>query len=125
MTLFEWYLARASGTVAFVLLTIAVILGLTLSGRSKLPYWPRFAVEDVHRFAGLLTGSFVSLHLLVLFVDSYLPFSLTQLVVPGASTYRPLATALGVLAAELLLALRSRIGIGNGCPTGSGGVRTT
>ena len=73
MTLFEWYLARAGGMVAFVLLTIAVILGLTLSGRSKLPYWPRFAVEDVHRFAGLLTGSFVSLHLLVLFVDSYLP----------------------------------------------------
>jgi len=125
MTLFEWYLARASGIVAFVLLTIAVVLGLTLSGRAKLPNWPRFAVEDVHRFAGLLTGTFVSLHVLTLFVDSYLPFSLTQLVVPGASTYRPLSTALGVVAAELLLALRSRIGIGNGCPTGSGGVRTT
>jgi methionine sulfoxide reductase heme-binding subunit len=105
MTLFEWYLARASGLVAFVLLTIAVLLGLTLSGRAKLRYWPRFAVEDVHRFAGLLTGTFVSLHVLVLFVDSYLPFSLTQLVVPGASSYRPLSTALGVVAAELLLAL--------------------
>jgi sulfoxide reductase heme-binding subunit YedZ len=105
MTLFEWYLARASGIVAFVLLTIAVILGMTLSGRAKLRYWPRFAVEDVHRFAGLLTGAFVSLHLLVLFVDSYLPFSLTQLVVPGSSSYRPLATALGVVAAELLVAL--------------------
>lgn len=125
VTLFEWYLARASGIVAFVLLTIAVVLGLTLSGRAKLRYWPRFAIEDVHRFAGLLTGTFISLHVLTLFVDSYLPFSLTQLVVPGASTYRPLSTALGVVAAELLLALRSRIGIGNGCPTGSGGVRTT
>jgi len=105
MTLFEWYLARASGIVAFVLLTTAVILGLTLSGRAKLRYWPRFAVEDVHRFAGLLTGTFVSIHVLTLFVDSYLPFSLTQLAVPGASSYRPLATALGVVAAELLLAL--------------------
>jgi methionine sulfoxide reductase heme-binding subunit len=105
MSLFDWYLARASGIVAFVLLTIAVVLGLTLSGRAKLRYWPRFAVEDVHRFAGLLTGTFVSLHVLTLFVDSYLPFSLTQLVVPGASTYRPLSTALGVVAAELLLAL--------------------
>ena len=97
MTLFEWYLARASGIVAFVLLTIAVVLGLTLSGRAKLPNWPRFAVEDVHRFAGLLTGTFVSLHVLTLFVDSYLPFSLTQLVVPGTSSYRPLSTALGVV----------------------------
>ena len=42
MTLFEWYLARASGIVAFVLLTIAVVLGLTLSGRAALPGWPRF-----------------------------------------------------------------------------------
>jgi sulfoxide reductase heme-binding subunit YedZ len=105
MTLFEWYLARASGMVAFVLLTIAVVLGLTLSGRARLRYWPRFAVEDVHRFAGLLTGTFVSLHVLMLFVDSYLPFSITQLAVPGTSSYRPLATALGVVAAELLLAL--------------------
>jgi sulfoxide reductase heme-binding subunit YedZ len=105
MTLFEWYLARASGMVAFGLLTIAVVLGLALSGRAKLRYWPRFAVEDVHRFAGLLTGTFVSIHVLALFVDGYMPFSLVQLVVPGASTYRPLATALGVVAAELLLAL--------------------
>jgi len=105
MTLFEWYLVRASGIVAFVLLTIAVVLGLTLSGRARLRYWPRFAIEDVHRFAGLLTGTFVSIHVLTLFADSYLPFSLTQLAVPGASSYRPLATALGVVAAELLLAL--------------------
>ena len=47
MSLFEWYLARASGIVAFVLLTIAVLLGLTLSGRAKLRDWPRFAVEDL------------------------------------------------------------------------------
>jgi methionine sulfoxide reductase heme-binding subunit len=105
MTLFEWYLARASGIVAFVLLTIAVVLGLTLSGRAKLRYWPRFAVEDVHRFAGLLTGTFISLHVLTLLVDSYLPFSPAQLVVPGDSAYRPLSTALGVVAAELLVAL--------------------
>jgi methionine sulfoxide reductase heme-binding subunit len=105
VSLLEWYLARASGIVAVVLLTVAVVLGLTLSGRAKLRYWPRFAVEDVHRFAGLLTGTFISLHVLTLFVDSYMPFSLTQLVVPGTSPYRPLSTALGVVAAELLLAL--------------------
>jgi predicted ferric reductase len=105
MSLFEWDLARASGIVAFELLTIAVVLGLTLSGRARLRYWPRFALEDVHRFAGLLTGVFVWLHVAALFIDAYMPFSLVQLIVPGASGYRPLATALGVVAAELLLAL--------------------
>jgi sulfoxide reductase heme-binding subunit YedZ len=105
VTLVEWYTDRAGGLVAFGLLTLAVLAGLTLSGRAKLRYWPRFAVEDVHRFLGLLTGAFVALHVLALFVDGYMPFSLTQLVVPGAAAYRPFATALGIVAAELLLAL--------------------
>lgn len=105
MTLVEWYVARSGGMVAFALLTLAVIAGLTLSGRARLPGWPRFAVEDVHRFLGLLTGAFVGIHVLALFVDAYLPFSLTQLLVPGAAAYRPFATALGVVCLELMLAL--------------------
>jgi sulfoxide reductase heme-binding subunit YedZ len=105
MTLLEWYVARSSGIVAFVFLTLAVAAGLLLAGRARLPLWPRFAVEDVHRFLGLLTGTFVGLHVLTLFVDAYLPFSLAQLTIPFASSYRPLPTALGVVGAELLLAL--------------------
>ena len=100
-----WYTARAGGLLGFLLLTAAVVLGLTLAGRARLPGWPRFAVEDVHRFAGLLAGSFVGLHVLALLVDSYVPFSLSQVLVPGTASYRPLATGLGVVALELLAAL--------------------
>ena len=100
-----WYAARAGGMLAFVLLTASVVLGLALSGRARLKRWPRFAVEDVHRFAGVLVGAFVGIHVLALLVDTYVPFSLTQVLVPGTSSYRPLATALGVVALELLAAL--------------------
>lgn len=100
-----WYAVRAGGMVAFVLLTVTIALGLTMSGRARSRRWPRFAVEDVHRFANLLTWSFVGVHLGALLVDGYLPFSLTDLVVPGIAPYRPLATALGVVAVELLAAL--------------------
>jgi sulfoxide reductase heme-binding subunit YedZ len=100
-----WYVARAGGLVALVLLTAAVVLGIVLAGRVRLPRWPRFAVEDVHGFAGLLAGIFIALHGAALLVDGYLPFSLTSLLVPGTAPYRPLASALGVVAAELLAAL--------------------
>jgi sulfoxide reductase heme-binding subunit YedZ len=100
-----WYTARAGGLVAFVLLTLATLAGLLLAGRAQNTRWPRFAVEDVHRFLGLLTGTFIGLHVAVLLVDSYLPFSIAQLAVPGLSSYRPLPTALGVVGAELLFAL--------------------
>jgi hypothetical protein len=42
---------------------------------------------------------------LTIAADSFLPFSLTQLLVPFTSSYRPLWTGLGIAAAELLLAL--------------------
>src|SRR4029079_2945224 len=52
-----------------------------------------------------LTGVFIVVHGAGLLLDSYLPFSLTSLLVPGAAPYRPLWTAIGVIAAELLAAL--------------------
>jgi len=100
-----WYVARAGGLVSFGLLTLAVLAGVLLAGRARLGGWPRFAVEDVHRFLGLLAGTFLGVHVLGILADGYLGLPLSALVVPGLSSYRPLATALGVVGAELLLAL--------------------
>ena len=100
-----WYAARASGVAAYVVLSLVVCLGLTLGGKAQSRRWPRFSVEDIHRFGGLLVGSLIGVHILTIAADSFLPFSLTQLLVPFTSTYRPLWTGLGVAAAELLLAL--------------------
>jgi hypothetical protein len=100
-----WYAARASGVAAYVVLTIVVSLGLALGGKAQNRGWPRFSVEDVHRFGGLLVGSLIGVHVLAIAVDSFLPFSLAQLLVPFTSTYRPLWTGLGVAAAEILVAL--------------------
>jgi sulfoxide reductase heme-binding subunit YedZ len=100
-----WYAARASGVAAYVVLSLVVCVGLTLGGKAQSRRWPRFSVEDVHRFGGLLVGSLIGVHVLAIAADSFLPFSLTQLIVPFTSTYRPLWTGLGIAAAELLLAL--------------------
>jgi sulfoxide reductase heme-binding subunit YedZ len=100
-----WYAARASGVAAYVVLSLVVCLGMTLGGKAQSRRWPRFSVEDVHRFGGLLVGSLIGVHILAIAGDSFLPFSLTQLIVPFTSTYRPLWTGLGIAAAEILLAL--------------------
>lgn len=104
----DWYAARAAGIVAYVLLTTVVVMGVAMAGRApgrRWKRWPMFAVEDVHRAGGLLVGTFIALHVLTIAIDSFLPFSLSQLAIPLAAHYRPLWTALGIVAAELLLAL--------------------
>ena len=102
---YTWYVERAGGMLAFVLLTGSVVLGLLLSNKASLKRWPRLALEDVHRFVGLLAGAFIAIHVGALLVDGYMPFSLANVLVPGTDPYRPLAVAAGVIAAELLAAL--------------------
>jgi len=101
----DWYAARAAGILAYLLITGSVLLGLLLSGRARFKRWPAFAVTDVHRFAGLLAGVFVGIHVLALSLDSVMPISLPQLLIPGASHYRPFWVGLGTVALELLVAV--------------------
>ena len=101
----NWYATRASGVVAFVLLTAVVVAGLVLAARPGGTRWPRFAVEDVHRFLGTLVWAFLALHVATVAISSYVPFSLSDLVVPFTSPFRPFWTGLGVVAVDLLLAL--------------------
>ena len=76
-----------------------------MGGKAQSERWPRFSVEDIHRFGGLLVGALITIHVATIAVDSFLPFSVLNLVVPFTSTYRPIWTGLGIAAAELLLAL--------------------
>ncbi len=101
----DWYAARAGGVVAYVLLSVNVTIGLLMTGKKSMRHWPRFALEDVHRFGGILVGTFLVLHITAVAIDAYLPFSLSSLVVPLVASYRPIWTALGIVSAELLLAL--------------------
>jgi len=100
-----WYAARASGVAAYVVLTIVVCVGMALGGKAQTRRWPRFAAEDVHRFGGLLVGSLIGVHVLAIAADSFMPFTLSQILVPFTSRYRPFSVGLGIAAAELLVAL--------------------
>jgi predicted ferric reductase len=103
-----WYVARSAGIVAYLLLSASVVLGALMAGR--VPFsWPKFAVEEVHRFLAILTGVFIVIHGGSLLLDNVVPFSLTQELVPFTSSYRPLTVAFGIVTAELL----SAVGVSN------------
>ena len=100
-----WYATRASGISAYIILTVVVCIGMSMGGKAQSKSWPRFSIEDIHRFGGLLVGALVTIHVVTIAVDSFLPFSIVNLLVPFTASYRPLWTGLGIVAAELLLAL--------------------
>jgi len=111
-----WFLARATGLTAYVLVTASVLAGLVLKSRPFGRVLKPASVTDVHRFLALLSIGAVAVHGIALVLDSTVQISIGALLVPGLSPYRPLPVALGVAAAELMLlvyasfSLRRRIG---------------
>jgi methionine sulfoxide reductase heme-binding subunit len=106
-----WLLARASGIAAYALLTLSVVAGLVVKSKPFPAAIRQPSAVDAH-----LGLAFVGLHGVVLVLDQTVEISIAALVVPGLAPYRPLWTALGVLAGNLMLlvyvsfALRKRIG---------------
>jgi sulfoxide reductase heme-binding subunit YedZ len=111
-----WILARATGITAYVLLTLSMLAGLVLKSRPFGRALRPPAVMDTHRFLTVLALCAVALHGLALVLDQAVKIPLAALLLPGVSPYRPLATGLGVVAAELAVVitisspLRKRIG---------------
>jgi methionine sulfoxide reductase heme-binding subunit len=113
-----WYLTRASGTVALVLLTASVLFGMVNVTRVSARRWPRFVIDGIHRRVSLLAVAFLVIHILTSVLDSFAPIGLLDAVIPFHGSYRPFWLGLGAVAFDLLLAvlitslLRARVGYG-------------
>jgi DMSO/TMAO reductase YedYZ heme-binding membrane subunit len=100
-----WFTARSSGIIAWLLLAISTFWGLALSsrflGKRPKPNW----MLDLHRFVGGVAVVFTAVHVVALMLDTYVGFSLVEVLVPFTGTFHPLAIAWGVIAMYLLLAV--------------------
>ena len=100
-----WYSARAGGIVAWALLTASVVWGLVLSAKLRPPRVRPAWTLDLHRYLGGLATIFVGVHVGSIILDSYTHFGLSDVLVPFASQWHPLAVAWGVVAMYVLLAV--------------------
>src|SRR5437588_3436776 len=112
-----WDVARAGGFTAYVLLTLAVVVGLALSTHLQSPSrWPRLINSELHNFLTLLSTIFLVVHVLAVWIDPFTSFGWNEIFIPLASHYRPEWMALGIVALYLGIAigistwLRPRIG---------------
>src|SRR5450759_2681552 len=101
-----WDVARAGGFTAYVLLTLAVVVGLALSTQIQSPsFWPRIINIELHNFLTLLSTIFLGVHVLAVIVDPFTHFGLNEILIPLASHYRPEWMALGIVGLYLGIAI--------------------
>jgi DMSO/TMAO reductase YedYZ heme-binding membrane subunit len=100
-----WYVARASGIVAWALILLTIVWGLLLAtkvlGRRPGPAW----LLSLHRYLGALAVAFVGVHVGAILLDSYTSFGLVDVLVPFTGSWHPLAVAWGIVGMYLLAAI--------------------
>ncbi len=92
-----WYMARSAGIVAYLLLWGAVASGIAignqlLNGLVKPP-----VVFEIHKSLSILAMIVGMFHGVILLGDTYMNFSVLDLVLPFHSPYQPLWVGLGIL----------------------------
>jgi sulfoxide reductase heme-binding subunit YedZ len=111
-----WLASRASGLVAFALITVSVGIGLAMAGKvMRRPGLSRKLVR-IHEQTALVGLVAIAVHGITLLGDPWLNPGVAGVTVPFAMSYKTLFTGLGVVAGYLaaLLGLsfyiRKRIG---------------
>jgi predicted ferric reductase len=98
-----WYVSRGTGIVAWGLIVASMVWGFLYAtrvlGRKARPWW----MLGVHRFLGALAVVFVLVHVLAIVADSYTSFGLVDVLVPFASTWKPIPVALGIVGMYILV----------------------
>jgi predicted ferric reductase len=100
-----WYMARAGGVVAYLLLWLATIWGIVMSSRLTKGRMAPLTVFGLHETLPLLATMFAAFHALVLLGDSYINFNIIHILIPFTSPYKPVWTGLGTIALLLSAAL--------------------
>jgi sulfoxide reductase heme-binding subunit YedZ len=98
-----WLGIRATGLVAWSLLTCVVVWGLLLRTRLLGDKASPKALFMMHRWLGALALTFLVVHFGLLLIDPVMTFTVTQVFVPFTSAWEPIAVGLGTLAMWALL----------------------
>ncbi len=99
---FWWYVARGAGISSWFFGATSVMTGLLLSSKATLKPRPNWQL-DLHRYQGAVCLSMLALHVSALVADSYSHFTLSGILVPFASSWKPLAVAWGIVTMYLLV----------------------
>lgn len=94
----NWVLLRAAGVGGYLMVFLSVAWGLVSTTSIVTKRVSKPSANLFHQFVATTGLVLIGLHMLLLLIDRFMPFTVADLLVPMHTAYRPLATTLGVLA---------------------------
>lgn len=96
-----WHMIRLSGFIGLFFVTFSIVFGMMsniswLKSKKSLSHW-------IHLSSAWSAVLSIIFHLVLLFFDTYEPFTLAELFIPFTANYAPFAAGLGTLAFYILM----------------------
>ncbi|MFN8412593.1 MAG: hypothetical protein U0Z26_09420 [Anaerolineales bacterium] len=98
-----WFVTRSAGLTGYFLMWLSMIWGFAVSTKMFSAVIDGGYSYEFHEYISLLGLGFVAVHVIVLMLDRYLPFSLFQVLFPFVDSYRPLWVGMGILSMYLFI----------------------
>lgn len=111
-----WWLIRATGLTAWILLTLVVFWGLLLRTRLLGSIALPPSLLNMHRWLGALSISMLAIHMGLLLIDPAVTFTLGEILIPFTAPWNSVAVGLGGVALYMMLPvtvigrIRSKLG---------------
>lgn len=100
-----WLVSRASGTIALVLISLSVAIGLAMAAKLLRRPAAKRVAASLHQHLALISLAAIGIHGLALLGDRWLRPGWGGILVPFAVSYRPAFTGVGIIAGYLALLL--------------------
>lgn len=114
-TSWPWYITRAAGFLAAISLILLMLSGIGFITGATFRFLEPLTAWATHKAIAYVFGVSVVVHVVALLFDKYVPFTITQALVPFISNYRDVTifgyhlgsiyVALGVVSLYLILAI--------------------
>ncbi len=92
-----WFVSRAAGIVAFLLLWLSTAWGVSLSSKGVGGLVSAPLAYALHNVTSWLALGFATVHALALLGDQVVPFTLGGILIPFRADYQTLVTGIGTL----------------------------
>jgi methionine sulfoxide reductase heme-binding subunit len=93
-----WVILRSAGIGAYSMVFLSVVWGLLATSAALGRRVSKASAVLIHQFLSTCGLLLLGIHVGGLLVDSFMPFGAAEILIPGAASYRPAATAFGVIA---------------------------
>ncbi len=110
-----WYVTRAAGFVAAISLVVLMLSGIGFITGATFRFLEPLTAWATHKAIAFVFGVSVLIHVITLLFDSYVPFTVAQILLPFLSHYKEVSiggyhlgsiyVAMGVLALYFVLAI--------------------